>query len=313
MSEKQETEENFWYDEKTQQKMHFDDNGKFVDEEGNGPKKGFNLSDKFSDWIHAYIVRQMLARGLKEICHPENGAPIYASPNAFNNPKKLLVVIQGTGRVRAGVWSVGVCAYTGLDAGSVLSAMREASQREMEIVILNPNDERNKVFSQRYKTNIGMVRHTLAIFEDLIIPANPENVFILCHSMGGECTVSVIKKFPQWAIEHIRAIAMTDACESRVTVEGLKMRHWCIDHNANWICSTYPPNHSLVDGIASQHFSAGTKDHPLSTWKAWPFIWPFFDSKGAANNAFETVDITKYQGVEEIVDETSEEELVCRP
>ena len=313
MTENQEKDSNFWFDQTTKQKLHFDDSGKFVDEEGNGPQKGFKLSDEFSDWIHSFVVKKMLESGLKEIKHPENGAPIYASPNAFNSPKKLLVVIQGTGRVRAGVWSVGVCAYAGLDAGSALSAIREANQRNMEIVILNPNDERNKVFSQRYKTNIGMVRHTLAIFEDLIIPANPENIFILCHSMGGECTVSVIKKFPEWSIEHIRAIAMTDACESRVTVDGLKMRQWCLDHNSNWICSTESPNTSLRDGIASKHFSAGTKDHPLSTSKAWPFIWAFFDNKGAASDQFEVVDISQYQGEEEIIEPSSSEEPVCRP
>ena len=313
MTESQANDQDFWFDKTTEKRLHFDEQGNFVDDEGNGPQKGFELSDKFSDWVHSFVRKEMLKEGLIEKAHPENGAPIYHSSEAFSSPKKLLVVIQGTGRVRAGVWSVGVCAYSGLNAGSVLSAMHEAKHRNMEIIVLNPNDERNKVFSQRYKTNIGMVRHTLAIFEDLIIPSNPENVFILCHSMGGECTVSVLKKFPEWSIEHIRAVAMTDACESRVSIEGLKMRQWCLDHNSNWICSTEEPDKRLRDGIASKHFSAGTKDHPLSTARAWTFIWTFFDSKGAQNDVFEKHDIADYQGAEEIIDGYNEEEPVCRP
>ena len=305
--------EDQWKDPTTKQTLHFNEEGMFVDDEGNGPQKGFKLSDDFSDWVHALVTRKMLQEGLVETRIPKNGAPIYHTKNAFNSPEKLLVLIQGTGRVRVGVWSTGVCAYSGLNAGSALSGIKAGKERGMEVCVLNPNDERNSMFSTRYKTNIGMVRHTLACFEDLIIPGKANRVFIICHSMGGECAVSVLKKFPEWSIEHIAAMAMTDACESRVNVEGLKMRQWCLDHNKNWICNQEEANKPLRDGIASKHFSAGTKDHPLSTYKAWPFIWEFFDQYGANKEKGEPVDIEKYRGTEEITEGISEEEQVCRP
>jgi hypothetical protein len=300
--------EDQWIDPITKQTLHFNEEGMLVDAEGNGPKIGFVPSDKFSVWVHQQVTRKMLEEGLVETQIPEDGAPIYHTKGAFNSPEKLLVLIQGTGRVRAGMWSTRVCAYSGLSAGSALSGIKEAKARGMEVVVLNPNDERNSMFTKRYKTNIGMVRHTLACFEDLIIPGNANRVFILCHSMGGECAVSVLKKFPEWSISHITAIAMTDARESRVNVDGLKMRQWCLDHNVNWICSSEEANKQLRDGIASKHFSAGTDDHPLSTFKAWTFIWEFFDKRGVNQEKGEPVDIEKYKGTEEITEYVSEEE-----
>ncbi|EAY16173.1 hypothetical protein TVAG_340670 [Trichomonas vaginalis G3] len=266
-----------WHDPGTDKTFHFDEHGMFVSEDGLGPQKGFKDDDEFSNWVHSYVIEEMKKLGLVEKCHPENGAPIYHTQNAFNSPEKLLILIQGTGRVRAGVWSVGVCAYAGLNAGSVLPDIIEAKKRNMEVIVLNPNDPRYSMFIERYKSNIGMVRHTLAIFEDLIIKGNPKRIYILCHSMGGECAIACLRKFPEWMLQHCRAIAMTDACESRVDIEGLKINTWCMKHIINWICSEEEANIKLPDGISSQHYSAGTKDHPLSTAKAWPFIWSFFD------------------------------------
>ena len=93
-----------WYDTGTKTTFHFDDNGMFVDSNGKGPQKGFKNNGKFSDWLHNLVVNRIKKLGLIEKCHPENGAPIYHTSNAFNSPEKLLVIIQGTGRVRAGVW-----------------------------------------------------------------------------------------------------------------------------------------------------------------------------------------------------------------
>ena len=116
--------------------------------------------------------------------------------------------------------------------------------------------------------------------------------------MGGQCTISTLRRFPQWCMEHIRAIAMTDACESAARAKGFKLHAWCLDHCINWICHSEPADTFIKDGSSSKHRSAGTKDHPLSTAKAWPFIWPFFDENGASKSPIE-IDISSYIGEEE--------------
>jgi len=285
-----------WYDPGTKSHYHFNDEGIFVDDQGNTVKKGFLNNDDFADWINDYGAYMMKQNNLVELCFPDSGVPIYHSPGALNSPKKLLVIIQGTGRVRAGIWSIGVCAYHGLKAGSALSAIIEAKARNMEIIVLNPNDPRSGLLKERYNSNIGMISHTLAVFEDYIIPAKPENVYIICHSMGGECALQIIRDFAEWSIRNIRAMAMTDACESRARSKSFTLKKWLFGHAINWICSNEEKNQNLGEGSSSMHRSAGTNDHPLSTVRSWQYIWEFFDDKGARNDEFEDLDIQNYIG-----------------
>jgi len=284
-----------WFDQGTKMFYHFNEEGVLVSEQGGPVTKDFIDNDGFTDWVNQSCARMMIENGLIELNMKECGVPIYHSPGALRSPKKLLVVIQGTGRVRAGAWSIKICMNNGLKQGSVISAIHDAKARNMEIIVLNPNDPGSKRLSSMYKEKYGMILHTLAVFEHYILPAKPENVFILCHSMGGECTLRAISHFPEWSMNTVRAIAMTDACEIEITNAKYNIGEWLFDHAINWVCSSEKANKHIGLGESSWHYSAGTNSHPLSTAKAWAFIWVFFDKKGAQNDSFETLDLLKYK------------------
>ncbi|KAH0786700.1 FAM172 family protein [Histomonas meleagridis] len=257
-----------WKDPGTGKTLHFNEEGMFVDDEGKGPQKGFKNDNHFCDWIHDYVHNKMLEMGLvMEMFHE---VPIYRTKDALNSPQKLLVLICGAGRIMAGLWSVGVCAYHGLAAGSVLEALKEGQKRGMEAIILNPNYARSRF------------NHCNKVFEELIIPGNPENVYIICHSMGGASTTDIISQNPEWCIDHVRAIAMTDGCEGYAKASGFKVNKWCHEIGINWIRSDKEINQELGSGPSTMHRSAATNDHPLTTWKAFPYIWELFDQKEAA-------------------------------
>lgn len=258
---------NSWTDPGTEKTLSFNGEGLFVDEEGNGPQKGFKNDNHFGDWLHAYVQQLLIEQGMIE--HSIDNVPIYHSANAFNSPEKLLVLICGSGRIMAGLWSVGVCAYRGLKAGSVLPCLDEAKKRGMEVVILNPN-----YHSSTYS-------HAETVFKKLIIPSNPKRVWIIAHSMGGANTCSVISSNPQWSIDHISAFALTDGCESPIQAEGFKINKWSHLKGINWVQSEEPVNTKLEEGSSTEHRSAATKDHPLTTFMAFPYIWEFFDENGA--------------------------------
>lgn len=269
--------DNEWHDKGNDTIFHFNDEGKFVDSEGNGPQKGFLNNNEFCDWLTAYVQRQLIRRGLKTINVPNDpeGSPIYFTPNAFNNPEKLLVLICGSGRIHAGLWCVGVCAYSGLNAGSILPCLDEATKREMEVVVLNPNHTGSRLLKERYNDDFGMITHSLAVFEDHIIPANPSHCYIICHSMGGICTLEALEKNSDWFLEKVRAVAMTDACTS--PLQKTELTNWCMKHCINWVRSKEELNEELSPDDCCSCRSAATNDHPLTTWKAFQFIWEFFD------------------------------------
>ena len=255
-----------WIDPGTNKTFSFNEDGKFVDENGNPPQNGFRNDQKFSDWLHSYVQKEMVARDLK--ITRVDGVPIFHSKNAFNSPNKLLVLNCGSGRIMAGLWSVGLVAWHGLKAGSVLYYIDECFKRGMEVIVLNPN------FSE-FSDNVTKV------YNELIIPGNPKHVYIICHSMGGYDTIRAIHCNPEWAINHIRAIAMTDAIEMRIDNDEYQIDKWSHQIAINWIRSNKELNEELGEGDFSMLRSAGTNDHPLTTWHAYPYIWEFFNSKGA--------------------------------
>ena len=272
-----------WNDPNLGLTFSFNENGDFVSSDGNKAPKEFKTDNNFGSWLHAYIQKRLLERGLI-ISHVggEEGAPIFHTPNAFKNPEKLLVICCGSGRVLAGGWSVSVAPKRGLSYCSVLPFIEDAQKRGMEVVILNPNHPGSKILSKRYPSECDMSRHAFAVYEDFIIPGNPHRVFIICHSAGGFLTLDSIQNWPEWAIEHVEAVAMTDAVEVTIeTHEKFDLLQWCYDHCINWICTDSEINTECPPGPAAVHRSAGTLAHVESTGSAYPYIWDFFDQMGA--------------------------------
>jgi hypothetical protein len=68
---------------------------------------------------------------------------------------------------------------------------------------------------------------------------------------------------------------MTDGFPSKVRSRAL--REWALDHCINWVQSDTELNARLPDADITRVRSAATRDNPLTTHKAFPFIWPFFD------------------------------------
>ena len=255
-----------WIDPGTNKTFSFNEDGKFVDENDNPPQNGFRNDQKFSDWLHSYVQKEMVARDLK--ITRVDGVPIFHSKNAFNSPNKLLVLNCGSGRIMAGLWSVGLVAWHGLKAGSVLYYIDECFKRGMEVVVLNPNFK-------------GSSDNVTKVYNELIIPGNPKHVYIICHSVGGNDTTKIIQNNPEWAINHIRAIAMTAGAEKKITNDKYQFDYWSHLVSVNWVCSDKGLNEKMDKGDFSMHRSAGTNDHALTTWKAYPYMWEFFDSRGA--------------------------------
>ena len=176
-----------------------------VDSDGNVPPNGIHKNDSFVDWLHSYVQQQLIEKGLI-IHYVGDNVPIFHTPGALNCAKKLLILVCGSGRIMAGLWSVGVCTYRGLRAGSVLPCIEEARKRDMEVIILNPNHPKA---AKRYK-------HSEIVFSEMIIPSNPSRVWIIAHSMGACTTCNSISSNPEWCIQHIAAFAFTDGCEKLI-------------------------------------------------------------------------------------------------
>jgi hypothetical protein len=269
---------NLWHDRGTNTDFTFDESDQFVDSNGHGPGPGFSLSSSaLSDWLHSFVQQRLVSLGLERKTLPGGSTFIYSTPAAFDSPGDLLVLICGHGRIMPGLWSVGVCIYRGLAAGSVLPMVAQARRRQMEIAVLNPNSA---------FWHPGKAAHIRRVFELLIIPSAPTRVWIVAHSFGG-VVLDVLRGWPTWTIAHVKAIAMTDGFETAVAAPGFQINRWCHEHAINWVCSAADVNTQLPDGPSTRHRSAGTQDHPLSTHMAFEYIWEFFDERASVQGESE--------------------------
>ncbi|XP_061584951.1 cotranscriptional regulator FAM172A homolog [Cololabis saira] len=65
---------------------------------------------------------------------------IYLSPDALSNPSKLLVLIQGSGVVRAGQWARRLIINQDLDSGTQIPFINKAIEEGFGVMVLNPNE-----------------------------------------------------------------------------------------------------------------------------------------------------------------------------
>jgi hypothetical protein len=57
--------------------------------------------------------------------------------------KRALVLIQGTGEVRAGIWARSVCINHGLEKGSMLPFLDLCQEKDIAVLVMNPNYNRD--------------------------------------------------------------------------------------------------------------------------------------------------------------------------
>merc|ERR1711963_1182153 len=100
--------------------------------------------DKLADAVLRYVGTLLVEQGqLKAIslpCDSVEGAhcSIFVS-EGLENAKKVLLIIQGSGRVRVGVWGCALCINKDLDQGTVLPYLKLAAKHGYGVIVLNPN------------------------------------------------------------------------------------------------------------------------------------------------------------------------------
>jgi hypothetical protein len=63
----------------------------------------------------------------------------FYAPTELNLSKTALVLIQGTGAVRAGIWARSVCINDSFELGSMLPQVQWAVDQGYPFIIMNPN------------------------------------------------------------------------------------------------------------------------------------------------------------------------------
>ncbi|XP_062830306.1 cotranscriptional regulator ARB2A isoform X6 [Anolis carolinensis] len=222
------------------------------------------------------IITKYVYELLEEECHlkkvlvpvdaveSEPKSFIFMTEDAMTNPDKLMVLIHGSGVVRAGQWARRLIINEDLDSGTQIPYIKRAIEE-----------------------NGSPEEHAIYVWDHFISQSAAENVFFVAHSYGGLAFVELMIQREAEVKNKVTAVALTDSVHNVWHQEaGKTIREWmrevsliaCLKKNCcNWVSSSEPLDTSVESMLPDcPRVSAGTERHELTSWKSHASIFRFF-------------------------------------
>eukprot|EP00397_Hematodinium_sp_SG-2012_P041879 GEMP01046223.1.p1 GENE.GEMP01046223.1~~GEMP01046223.1.p1 ORF type:complete len:356 (+),score=68.33 GEMP01046223.1:125-1192(+) len=263
----------------------------------------------------ADAVQQLVQEKLHKQLEPRtmtSGCPIFVKDLSA---KKILVILQGSGRVKPGVWGCAICINEdgGLTKGTMLSYIKKARDAKYGIIILNPNWVPDDPESECGNTSPSSPppssrgaspspgdeaapkriptgkHHVVQAWREIVMPLVKKGarVDVVAHSAGGRCFLHLLNKCDELA-QSVRRVALTDSYHSYEQVENLSdVGRKVLDGCINYVCSEenfgtdVEEWESLGSGkrasrIGCACISAACKDHAMTNFAALDDIFKWF-------------------------------------
>nr|CAD7397504.1 unnamed protein product [Timema poppensis] len=141
---------------------------------------------------------------------------VFVSVDIFSNTDKLLILVHGSGVVRAGQWARSIIINESLQQGSMLPYIKKARELGYAVLITNTND--NFKFLNGKKINIkgsaDPKDHLNYVWKHYVKDVKAKHIAIVAHSYGGFVTVGLAKDHFSEFKERVIAVAFTDSVHS---------------------------------------------------------------------------------------------------
>lgn len=135
---------------------------------------------------------------------------VFASKRDFSDTDKLMILIHGTGVVRAGQWTRSLIINESLDKGTQLPYIRRARALGYEVLITNTNDNMRE--KKPVPDSDSAEQHGYSVWDRFISPcSNLKHIAIVAHSYGGIVTVKLAQHKPEEFKRLVVAVAFTDS------------------------------------------------------------------------------------------------------
>ncbi|XP_033224993.1 FAM172 family protein homolog CG10038 isoform X2 [Belonocnema kinseyi] len=202
---------------------------------------------------------------------------IFASEDYLENDK-LIVLIHGSGVVRAGQWARRLIINDNLNSGTQIPYVKKARELGYAVIVLNTNDN-NRVINGKQKAikrSENPEIHMETVWKDYIQDSKAMHIAIIAHSYGGVCTVKFGMNHVNVVKERIFAIALTDS----VHVMASKGVDHIVKVARNWVSSEKPldtPELSLSGDI--ERVSSGHSVHEMTSWSCIESLFKYIDNQ----------------------------------
>uniref|UniRef100_A0A182IL43 AB hydrolase-1 domain-containing protein n=1 Tax=Anopheles atroparvus TaxID=41427 RepID=A0A182IL43_ANOAO len=239
--------------------------------------------EALGDVITEYVYQRLEEKeGLKKLYLPddvprEEATFIFSTKEKLDRPKKLLVLIHGSGVVRAGQWARSLIINDCLDSGTQIPYVNKARELGYEVLLLNTNDNYRTVEGTRksIRGSRNPTEHAATVLEKYILASQPESVAIVAHSYGGVVTVELAQKYPEFFKRKVFAVGFTDSVHaSSLVPEALKKIA------RNWVTAKDPLDTPLtITKHDIPRHSAGHTKHEMTSYSCMSALFEFLESR----------------------------------
>ncbi|XP_065350944.1 FAM172 family protein homolog CG10038 isoform X2 [Cloeon dipterum] len=235
--------------------------------------------------VDEHVYKLMEEAGLKKFPVPfdakesEPQTFVFATPDFLKTSadKNLLILIHGSGVVRAGQWARRLIINDCLDSGTQLPYIKKAMELGYNVLVLNTNDNKRETLIRGSK---NPVEHALHVWDNYVAKPKSAKVAIVAHSFGGVCTSILAQERREEFAEKVFAVAFTDSVHDILRGEDFKHLR---NVGRNW-CASNVPLDEIIEGMSSSDMttvSAGHTVHEWTSYAAFESVFKYIEEKRA--------------------------------
>jgi len=263
-----------------------------------GTDEGFKFKDQqhydaLADAVLQYVTSLLESEGQLQPLPLPLGAsggvqsPIFVS-KGFETADKLLLLIQGSGRVRVGVWGCALCINKDLEQGTMLPYIRTAAEAGYGIIVLNPNE--NEVDGQPVAGSETPDRHVAYVWQNIVegMCKSSAAVDVVAHSNGGRASLMFLAGCDE-AARRVHRLVFTDSYHTSHEVKALRPEGLALlgERSVNYVPHDAPfgepvtewislGNHMTQTQKGCRCLSAATADHASTNHASLKAAFAFF-------------------------------------
>ncbi|KAI5651475.1 arb2 domain-containing protein [Phthorimaea operculella] len=203
----------------------------------------------------------------------EDGTFIFVS-NGYDKKNTLLVLIHGSGVVRAGQWARSLIINENLELGTQIPYIRNARAYDYGVLVMNTNDNCT-ADGKEIPHSSTPEEHAQYVWETYVASAEATNILIVAHSYGGVVTVVLADKLKEEFENRVKAIAFTDSVHG---YSNKKISNYLKQVTKNWISSSKPLDTPLkTPDFDVTRVSAGHTKHEMTSHACMESVFRFFE------------------------------------
>ncbi|KAG1681980.1 Protein FAM172A [Nymphon striatum] len=253
------------------------------------------LGDIITDYVYDALENDLQLTKVNVPVDATENEPhsfFFMTDDALTNKEKLLILVHGSGVVRAGQWSRRLIINDCLDSGTQFPFIKRARDEDYGVIVLNTNDN-YRIIDQTITYIRGSDRpehHIRYVWDHFIKHAKAKYISFIAHSYGGVAFFDLASNRYEEMKSRVSGVAFTDSVHGVMRISPT-VTNWIHNSGCNWVASNLPLDTPVINRRLAEDVpcvSAGHPRHDTTSWSSFSSIFTFLDEKRKQADAAES-------------------------